>query len=42
MLVNEYSPTGKCKVSITKKGNLTVSTVELSSNESKTINPIMF
>lgn len=42
MLVNEYSPSGKCTVSITEKGDLTVSTVELSSTESKAINPIMF
>jgi hypothetical protein len=42
MLVNEYSPSGKCSVSITEKGDLTVSTVELSSKESKAINPIMF
>jgi len=42
MLVNEYSPAGKCKVSITEKGDLTVNTVELSSTESKAINPIMF
>ncbi|MEY4540181.1 MAG: hypothetical protein RLZZ306_1938 [Bacteroidota bacterium] len=42
MLVNEYSPSGKCTVSITQKGDLTVSTVELSSTESKAIDPIMF
>ena len=42
MLVNEYSPSGKCSVSITEKGNLTVSTVELSSTENKAIDPIMF
>ena len=42
MLVIEYSPAGKCKVSITEKGNLTVSTVELSSTKSEAINPIMF
>lgn len=42
MLVNEYSPSGKCSVSITQKGDLTVSTVELSSKENKAINPIMF
>lgn len=42
MLVNEYSPSGKCSVSITQKGDLTVSTVELSSTESKAIAPIMF
>lgn len=42
MLVNEYSPAGKCSVSITQKGDLTVSTVELSSTESKAIDPIMF
>jgi hypothetical protein len=42
MLVNEYSPSGKCSVSITEKGDLTVSTVELSSKENKAIDPIMF
>ena len=42
MLVNEYSPAGKCNVSITAKGNLTVSTVELSPTENKAIDPIMF
>jgi hypothetical protein len=42
MLVNEYSPSGKCSVLITEKGDLTVSTVEISSKESKAINPIMF
>jgi hypothetical protein len=42
MLVNEYSTSGKCSVSITQKGDLTVSTVELSSTESKAIDPIMF
>jgi hypothetical protein len=42
MLVNEYSPSGKCAVSITQKGDLTVSTVELSSTENKAVTPIMF
>lgn len=42
MLVNEYSPSGKCSVSIAQKGDLTVSTVELSSTESKAVTPIMF
>jgi hypothetical protein len=42
MLVSEYSPSGKCSVSITEKGDLTVSTVELSSKGSKAIDPIMF
>lgn len=42
MLVNEYSITGKCTLDITAKGNLTVSTVQLSSTESKAIEPIMF
>jgi hypothetical protein len=42
MLVNEYSPSGKCSVSITEKGNLTVNTIELSSTENKAIDPIMF
>ena len=42
MLVNKYSPAGKCTVSITEKGDLTVNTVELSSTESKAIDPIMF
>ena len=42
MLVNEYSPAGKCSVSINEKGNLTISTVELSSKENKAIDPIMF
>jgi hypothetical protein len=42
MLVNEYSPSGKCTVSITEKGDLTVNTVELSSAGNKAIDPIMF
>ncbi len=42
MLVNEYSPAGKCTVQITAKGNLTVNTVQLSSSESKAIEPILF
>ena len=42
MLVNEYSPSGKCTISITEKGNLTVNTVELSSTESEAIDSIMF
>lgn len=42
MLVNEYSPSGKCSISITQKGYLTVSTVELSSTVSKAVTPIMF
>jgi Zn finger protein HypA/HybF involved in hydrogenase expression len=42
MIVNEYSPSGKCTVSITEKGDLTVNTVQLSTTESKAIEPIMF
>ncbi|MCU0471120.1 MAG: hypothetical protein MUF58_21280 [Arcicella sp.] len=42
MLVNDYSPTGKCSVSITTKGDLSVSTVELSPKETKAILPILF
>ena len=42
MLVNEYSPAGKCSVSITEKGHLTVSTVELSANKSKAVDSIIF
>lgn len=42
MLVNEYSPSGKCTVSIHEKGNLTVSTVELSPIKTKIIDEIMF
>ena len=42
MLVDEYSPSGKCSISITQKGYLTVSTVELSSTVSKAVTPIMF
>lgn len=42
MLVNEYSPSGKCTIDITAKGDLTVSTIQLSSPENKPIEPILF
>ena len=42
MLVNEYSPSGKCSISITEKGNLTVSTVNLSAHNNKAVESIMF
>jgi hypothetical protein len=42
MIVNEYSPSGKCTVSIHEKGNLTVNTVKLSSIKTKITDAIMF
>jgi hypothetical protein len=42
MLVDEYSTEGKCTVSAEAKGDLTVSTVELSSKENKALTPILF
>lgn len=42
MLVDEYTTEGKCAVSVEAKGDLTVSTVELSSKENKAVTPILF
>ncbi|QMW00404.1 hypothetical protein [Spirosoma foliorum] len=42
MVVNEYSPRGTCKLPATSTGKLTVNTVELSSTESKAVDPISF
>ncbi|GAB3697183.1 hypothetical protein GCM10027592_21060 [Spirosoma flavus] len=42
MVVNEYTPTGKCSVSTTATGELTVNTVNLSKTESKPVDRIPF
>lgn len=42
MLVDTYSPKGKCTLATTASGTLTVQTVVLSTTESKAIDPIDF
>ena len=42
MIVDKYSPTGKCVLSSTATGELTVNTVDLSPTESKMVDPIGF
>ncbi len=42
MVVDEYSTSGKCTVSIDAKGMLSVSTVDLSPTESKAVDKIRF
>lgn len=42
MIVDKYSPTGKCEVSATATGELTVNTVDLSLTESKMVDRIGF
>jgi hypothetical protein len=42
MVVNEYSPKGKCRLSATSTGELSVQTVELSASESKAVDKIDF
>ncbi|MBD2705216.1 hypothetical protein IC229_31635 [Spirosoma sp. BT702] len=42
MVVNEYTPTGKCSVPTTAIGELTVNTVNLSKTESKAVDRIPF
>ncbi len=42
MVVDEYSTSGKCSVSIDAKGMLSVSTVDLSPTESKAVDKIRF
>jgi hypothetical protein len=42
MIVDEYTTEGKCSLFVDAKGDLTVSTVELSSKENKAVTPILF
>jgi hypothetical protein len=42
MVVDEYTTTGKCILTTTDTGDLTVSTVDLSPTESKAVDPIWF
>ncbi|GAB4029987.1 hypothetical protein [Spirosoma gilvum] len=42
MIVDQYTPKGKCSVSATATGKLTVNTVDLSPTESKAVEPIPF
>jgi len=42
MVVDEYTPKGKCSFPLTAKGELTVATAELSSNESKAVDIVSF
>jgi|GEM_PF-493383 len=42
MVVNEYSPTGKCTLPIESTGKLTVCTADLSPNESKAVDRLKF
>lgn len=42
MIVNKYSPTGKCTITATATGELTVNTVDLSINESKRVDRLSF
>lgn len=42
MVVDTYSPAGKCKLAATASGTLTVQTVVLSPKENKAIDPIDF
>lgn len=42
MVVDEYTPKGKCSLPLTARGELTVATAELSSNESKAIDSVPF
>ncbi|GAA4455053.1 hypothetical protein GCM10023189_22400 [Nibrella saemangeumensis] len=42
MVVDEYSPKGKCVVAATATGQLTLYTVNLSRTESKRVEPVPF
>ncbi|MFD2571024.1 hypothetical protein ACFSUS_10295 [Spirosoma soli] len=42
MVVNEYSPTGKCTLPLTSTGELSVQTVELSPTSTKALDKIVF
>ena len=42
IVVNEYTPTGKCSLSLTARGELTVATAELSLKESKPVENLPF
>lgn len=42
MVVDEYTPKGKCSLPLTARGELTVATAELSSNESKAVDIVSF